>query len=140
MVRFSDPKRDENETSLESPNSSAASATGPSDADDSVNGGANKDRDGKKANKKKRKRRMKDGGISEVNGHGALGKRRNSLSKAARDPRDEPEGKKKRKRNNTTTPKPEGLETRSPSPVIDFDGLSRPSQFFSITTHKRTMR
>ncbi|PSS23369.1 hypothetical protein M430DRAFT_136234 [Amorphotheca resinae ATCC 22711] len=59
-----------------------------------------------------RKRRRRRG----VKGH----HRRNSVSKPARDPRDDPS--------------PPGLaeeevsDTRSPSPVIDFDGLSRPSR------------
>jgi GTP cyclohydrolase IA len=45
--------------------------------------------------------------------------RRNSISKAARDPRDQPTPSKKSIS--------AGTVTRSPSPVIDFDGLSRPS-------------
>ena len=59
-------------------------------------------------------------------------KRRHSMSKAARDPRDEPESK-------AASPSRTGdadavekeaasaVATRSPSPFIDFDGLSRPS-------------
>lgn len=93
--------------------------------DDSANASDKPARDNnqdeKKANKKKRRRRAKDGGISEINGHTSSSKRRHSISKAARDPRDEPKKKKKKT-------KPEGTETRSPSPVIDFDGLSRPSR------------
>lgn len=52
-------------------------------------------------------------------------KRRHSMSKAARDPRDEPESSAK----TTRTPSPDKsvVQTRSPSPFIDFDGLSRPS-------------
>jgi hypothetical protein len=44
-------------------------------------------------------------------------KRRHTLSKATRDPRDE------------ASPVEPDVGTRSPSPVIDFDGLSRPSKF-----------
>jgi GTP cyclohydrolase I len=44
--------------------------------------------------------------------------RRLSVSKPARDPRDDPSPQRVEE---------EALETRSPSPVIDFDGLSRPS-------------
>ncbi|KAI1473307.1 hypothetical protein K445DRAFT_321996 [Daldinia sp. EC12] len=106
--------------------SSNSSITGVSDIDDSVNGSErqehNQSRDERKDSKKKRRRRAKDGGISEINGHSKSLKRRNSISKAARDPRDEPRGKKQKKARN------EGTETRSPSPVIDFDGLSRPSR------------
>lgn len=60
-------------------------------------------------------------------------KRRHSMSKAARDPRDEPESSTSAKAV-TRTPSPDGgkqsasaVATRSPSPFIDFDGLSRPS-------------
>ncbi|KAI1658914.1 GTP cyclohydrolase I [Daldinia decipiens] len=105
---------------------SASSVTGVSDVDDSVNGSElrerDQSRDDRKASKKKRRRRVKDGGISEINGHSKSAKRRDSISKAARDPRDEPRGKKHEKA------EAEGIETRSPSPVIDFDGLSRPSR------------
>ncbi|QSZ31170.1 hypothetical protein DSL72_000733 [Monilinia vaccinii-corymbosi] len=61
----------------------------------------------------KRKKKKK----SKANGHGH---RRLSVStKPARDPRDEA----------TTTPEETAVEvSRSPSPVIDFDGLSRPSK------------
>ncbi|KAI6354379.1 GTP cyclohydrolase 1 [Pyricularia grisea] len=65
--------------------------------------------------KKKHKKRKSDHG---VNGVIKTAHRRLSLSNAARDPRDEPPPKPKKK--------PEA-PTRSPSPVIDFDGLSRPS-------------
>jgi GTP cyclohydrolase I len=61
--------------------------------------------------KKKRKKEKKS------KDHKPSKKRKNSLSKAARDPRDALE-----------TPIEE-TSTRSPSPVIDFDGLSRPSKF-----------
>ncbi|KAM7198942.1 GTP cyclohydrolase 1 [Rhypophila sp. PSN 637] len=74
----------------------------------------------------------------------AGGERRSSVSKPARDFRDKPEPsppKKKKKRKSTAsgpsgvaTPTPAEVGsavgtpiTRSPSPVIDFDGLSRPS-------------
>ncbi|KAI1505690.1 GTP cyclohydrolase I [Biscogniauxia marginata] len=111
------------------PEASNSSVTGPSDADDSVNGGLKRtrddDRDERKASKKKKRRRTKDGGILEINGHANSSKRRNSLRKAARDPRDEAPGKKQKK---SKSDKSEGTETRSPSPVIDFDGLSRPSR------------
>ena len=43
--------------------------------------------------------------------------RRNSLSKAPRDPRD-----------GVDSPIEQDVGTRSPSPVIDFDGLSKPSE------------
>ncbi|CAK7225318.1 GTP cyclohydrolase 1 [Sporothrix bragantina] len=56
-------------------------------------------------------------------------KRRHSMSKAARDPRDEPESKatspvRDAAGKETTS---SAVATRSPSPCIDFDGLSRPS-------------
>lgn len=65
---------------------------------------------------KKRKRKQKGEKGGKVNGSHA--KRRHSVSKPARDPRDNP---------SPTRPNLELAGTRSPSPVIDFDGLSRPS-------------
>ncbi|RYP69294.1 hypothetical protein DL769_005315 [Monosporascus sp. CRB-8-3] len=120
MVQFNEPSRGDQDTAVEL---SSRSGTSLSDADDSVSGSQRQaaDWDERRAHKHKKRRRVKDGGISEVNGE-SKSKRKNSLSKAARDPRDEPERKKKRKA------KAEGTETRSPSPVIDFDGLSRPSR------------
>ncbi|KAB5531327.1 hypothetical protein GE09DRAFT_1146726 [Coniochaeta sp. 2T2.1] len=58
-------------------------------------------------------------------------KRRHSVSKPARDRRDQPEKKSKKKRKIASAIAEEtgaGTETRSPSPVVDFDGLSRPSK------------
>ncbi|KAI0139342.1 GTP cyclohydrolase I [Xylariaceae sp. FL1272] len=114
--------------------SSSASTTGLSDADDSVNGTHTSvtlnASDDKKANKKKKRRRAKDGGVSELEAGQSSSKRRSSLSLAARDPRDKPERKRRRKAAKAAkdeSTKSEGTETRSPSPVIDFDGLSRPS-------------
>ncbi|KAL7625252.1 GTP cyclohydrolase 1 [Parahypoxylon ruwenzoriense] len=124
MMQFARPKRDDPESAV--PDASSSSFTGVSDVDDSVNGSEKRrgqSRDDKKANKKKKRRRAKDGGISEINGHTRSSKRKDSLSKAARDPRDEPPRKKKKRED-----KAEDTETRSPSPVIDFDGLSRPSR------------
>ncbi|CAD6447377.1 563f6cf9-14ca-43d0-a938-37acd8659378 [Sclerotinia trifoliorum] len=67
---------------------------------------------GEMTKKKKRK--------SKANGHHGHGHRRHSVStKPARDPRDEA----------ADTPEETPVEvSRSPSPVIDFDGLSRPSK------------
>lgn len=51
------------------------------------------------------------------------------MSKPARDLRDEPEKKsKKKKKKSAGMSEDSGTGTRSPSPVIDFDGLSRPSK------------
>jgi GTP cyclohydrolase I len=124
MVHFAEIRTSDKGSALDTSNSST---TGLSDIDDSVNGSVKRrtdsDGDEKKVNKKRKRRRTKDGGISEVDRGLGSSKRRNSLSKAARDPRDEPEKKRKKKA------KAEGTETRSPSPVIDFDGLSRPSPY-----------
>lgn len=86
----------------------------------------------KKARKHK-SRHHRDAATSDPAGgpsadaHGSLStKRRHSVSKPARDLRDEPEKKSKKKRKIAAIS--EGTETRSPSPVIDFDGLSRPSK------------
>ncbi|KAK4130379.1 GTP cyclohydrolase I [Trichocladium antarcticum] len=96
------------------------------------------------ANGEKSKRSKKDGSKKRtrdgdkplgLGGAGALGERRSSVSKPARDFRDKPEPappKKKKRKTSATKEAPtpdEGgeLSTRSPSPVIDFGGLSRPS-------------
>lgn len=60
---------------------------------------------------KKRKRKKSD----KVNG---TKKRRHSVSKPARDPRDQA---------SPLSSEADVVGTRSPSPVIDFDGLSKPS-------------
>ncbi|KAI1305620.1 hypothetical protein F5Y03DRAFT_146920 [Xylaria venustula] len=123
MVQFADTRVSDRE-SVSEPSSSPA--TSPSDVDDATDGSVkravNGAGDSRTAAKKRRRRRTKDGGISEDVPRSSSSKRRNSLSKAARDPRDEPAKKKKNKKS-----KAEGTVTRSPSPVIDFDGLSRPS-------------
>jgi len=74
----------------------------------------------------KKKRHSQTNG-NETNGHSESKKRRKSMTKAARDPLDEPGVKKSKKRKSATTTTANGDDTRSPSPVIDFDGLSRPS-------------
>lgn len=66
---------------------------------------------------KKRKRRSKSEKGAKINGENSKRKRRHSVSKPARDPRDQA----------SPIASELGVGTRSPSPVIDFDGLSRPS-------------
>ncbi|KAL2196615.1 hypothetical protein P885DRAFT_69630 [Corynascus similis CBS 632.67] len=102
-----------------------------------------------KSNGKKRSRdgNPDDPSDADVNGAHVLGERRSSVSKPARDFRDKPEpSPKKKKKRKTSAPSASAavavveesprttaadeageLSTRSPSPVIDFDGLSRPS-------------
>ncbi|KAK3309234.1 uncharacterized protein B0T15DRAFT_526620 [Chaetomium strumarium] len=104
--------------------------------------------DGGKDDKRSRskengKRRSRDRDSKDVSAAGpyathTIGERRSSVSKPARDFRDKPEPSPKRKKRKTAAtpaavreeaPTPDGageLSTRSPSPVIDFDGLSRP--------------
>ncbi|CAH0019766.1 unnamed protein product [Clonostachys rhizophaga] len=86
------------------------------------------------AHKKKRKEK-RNGAKSNTNGVSparskAFDKRRNSLGSAARDPRDEPvvtaKSKKKAKAAAAATQSDAESET-TPSSVVDFDGLSRPS-------------
>ena len=72
---------------------------------------------------KKRKRKSKSEKGTKVNGESSKKKRRHSVSKPARDPRDQA---------SPATSEP-GAGTRSPSPVIDFDGLSRPSMTSSCS-------
>ena len=72
---------------------------------------------------KKRNRKSKSEKGTNFNGIHSHSKRRHSVSKPARDPRDE--AAPPRSAN-------DGAGTRSPSPVIDFDGLSRPSRFSNL--------
>ncbi|KAK0716401.1 hypothetical protein B0T21DRAFT_61296 [Apiosordaria backusii] len=96
----------------------------------------------------KKKRTIADEGHGDAaktngnNGARQVAERRSSMSKPARDFRDQPEPtpkKKKRKTSASSATAPEASiaptaeeagesSTRSPSPVIDFDGLSRPSR------------
>jgi len=80
------------------------------------------------------KKRFRDGDsksqvASGPNGTRAIGERRSSVSKPARDFRDKPEPLPKKKKRKTAATPDDAVDssTRSPSPVIDFDGLSRPS-------------
>jgi hypothetical protein len=73
--------------------------------------------DGQSSKKKKKKAKSERG--AKVNGI-PHSKRRHSVSKPARDPRDEA---------SPLRPPQELGWIRSPSPVIDFDGLSRPSKY-----------
>jgi GTP cyclohydrolase IA len=73
--------------------------------------GAMKAENGGVEGSKKRKRRSRG-----PKTNGTVSRRRLSVSKPARDPRDEAS--------------PVAAGTRSPSPVIDFDGLSRPSKSY----------
>ncbi|KAK6855682.1 GTP cyclohydrolase [Apiospora arundinis] len=126
MVEFAETSSDKK---LEE-HSSGNSAVSPSDADDSTQG--------KKSSRKSRHKKRKNdsttanGTVENSEQHAHAGKRKNSLSQAARDPRDEPEGKKKKKRRKESKDGSKAIEevpfTRSPTPVIDFDGLSRPTR------------
>ncbi|CAG9979556.1 unnamed protein product [Clonostachys byssicola] len=88
------------------------------------------------AHKKKRKEK-RNGAKSSTNGVSparskAFDKRRNSLGSAARDPRDEPvvtvKSKKKAKAAAAAATTQSDAESETtPSSVVDFDGLSRPS-------------
>ncbi|GJC90791.1 GTP cyclohydrolase I [Colletotrichum tofieldiae] len=76
------------------------------------------------SSKRDSKKRKGGDDDAKVNGHPAKKLRRPSLSQPARDPRDTTATKPSKKKSKA---KSEGTVTRSPSPVIDFDGLSRPS-------------
>ncbi|KAK4444621.1 hypothetical protein QBC34DRAFT_182597 [Podospora aff. communis PSN243] len=120
MVQFETPARSE------SPSGSSAS----DDRDDQTA------RQYSKRREKRNKRRADDDSSKSlpINGGPAKAERRSSVSKPARDFRDQPEPTpKKKKRKTAATPTLASVDaeaetsTRSPSPVIDFDGLSRPS-------------
>jgi GTP cyclohydrolase I len=88
----------------------------------------------KRAKEGRRKRKLRHVDASEAVGAQTKHhkERRASMSKPARDLRDEPEKKRKKKKKTAVTSVAEeesqGVATRSPSPFIDFDGLSRPSR------------
>ncbi|KAK5655666.1 hypothetical protein OQA88_5599 [Cercophora sp. LCS_1] len=87
-----------------------------------------KSKDGRDKNSKKRAH-ADDDKPSDLNGTRQTAERRSSVSKPARDFRDKPEpSPKKKKKRKTADDVIAEPSTRSPSPVIDFDGLSRPSR------------
>jgi GTP cyclohydrolase I len=90
---------------------------------ESANGSPKRKSDEREGQSKKKRKSKSEKG-DKVNGRPSKKKRRHSVSKPARDPRDEAS--------------PPGTEedvagTRSPSPVIDFDGLSRPSMSLEVS-------
>jgi GTP cyclohydrolase I len=108
MVKFAENQAD---FKVSSDNSTDVSNRGI-DAEESVNGSKSHNSTDVEGHKKKRKHKEKK---PREDGKRPIKKRRHSISKAARDPRDEA---------SPLEPEP---GTRSPSPVIDFDGLSKPS-------------
>lgn len=110
MVKIIDDFPDAKESNGEA----TGSSTHRIDEDEEVNGTRSAgfiEDEGHKKKRKNKDRRSKDGERRPPSK-----KRRHSLGKAARDPRDE------------ASPVEPDVGTRSPSPVIDFDGLSRPSK------------
>lgn len=95
--------------------------TSSNSSDQEMPNGSTRDR-AEDGHTKKRKRKHKSEKGPKANG--SHSKRRHSVSKPARDPRDEASPVRAQK---------EVAGTRSPSPVIDFDGLSRPSTGFPFT-------
>ncbi|KAF5622777.1 GTP cyclohydrolase I [Fusarium tjaetaba] len=99
----------------------------------SISGSSSSSDDSRRRRRERKEKKRKNGDTSvAVNGAkpSAFAQRRNSLAKASRDPRDEPLPRKRRAAANQSVPEEEGavVKIRSPSPVIDFDGLSRPSR------------
>lgn len=97
----------------------------------SISGSSSSSDDSRKRRRERKEKKRKNGNAIAVNGAkpSAFAQRRNSLAKASRDPRDEPLPRKRRAAAPQSAPEEEGavVKIRSPSPVIDFDGLSRPS-------------
>ncbi|KAI1010526.1 hypothetical protein LB503_005015 [Fusarium chuoi] len=98
----------------------------------SISGSSSSSDDSRKRRRERKEKKRKNGNAIAVNGAkpSAFAQRRNSLAKASRDPRDEPLPRKRRAAAPQSAPEEEGavVKIRSPSPVIDFDGLSRPSR------------
>ncbi|CVK87614.1 probable GTP cyclohydrolase I [Fusarium mangiferae] len=98
----------------------------------SISGSSSSSDDSRRRRRERKEKKRKNGDAVAVNGAkpSAFAQRRNSLAKASRDPRDEPLPRKRRAAASQSVPEEEGalVKIRSPSPVIDFDGLSRPSR------------
>ncbi|KAF5990301.1 GTP cyclohydrolase I [Fusarium bulbicola] len=98
----------------------------------SISGSSSSSDDSRRRRRERKEKKRKNGNAVAVNGAkpSAFAQRRNSLAKASRDPRDEPLPRKRRSVAPESVPEEEGavVKIRSPSPVIDFDGLSRPSR------------
>lgn len=115
MVKFAEnPVQDKERNSApETP----VEGSGTSTSDGGQNG---KDKAGlRKEDDTQKKRRRRNKPKNAADGRPMKKTRRNSLSKAPRDPRDAASP--------IISPAP---DTRSQSPVIDFDGLSRPSKAY----------
>ncbi|PNP77993.1 hypothetical protein FNYG_08719 [Fusarium nygamai] len=101
----------------------------------SISGSSSSSDDSRRRRRDRKEKKRKNGdatAVAAVNGAkpSAFAQRRNSLAKASRDPRDEPLPRKRRAAATQSVPEEDGavVKIRSPSPVIDFDGLSRPSR------------
>jgi GTP cyclohydrolase IA len=94
-----------------------------------MSGSSSSSDDSRRRRRERKEKKRKNGDAVAVNGAkpSAFAQRRNSLAKASRDPRDEPIPKKRRAAAQSVPEEGAVVKTRSPSPVIDFDGLSRPS-------------
>lgn len=101
----------------------------------SISGSSSSSDDSRRRRRERKEKKRKNGDAVAIAVNGAkpsaFAQRRNSLAKASRDPRDEPLPRKRRAAAPQSVPEEEGavVKIRSPSPVIDFDGLSRPSTF-----------
>jgi GTP cyclohydrolase I len=119
MVHFNGEEAASKKRSADSDNDNS-SRTSASDASS-----RHRKRKDKKAAKRQSLNGSGDGGPdaqAAIRRRDAFKTRRDSLGKAARDPRDEPPTKKPKKLPGQETPR-----TLSPPPVIESDGLSRPS-------------
>jgi hypothetical protein len=115
MVNFADTAAEVKNNNVNSANESAVASPDEHPNRTSQNDTMQEDEESRKKRKRDKK---KSRGRS-------LKRRHYSISKAARDPRDEA---------SPTEPEP---GTRSPSPVIDFDGLSRPSKYLNSVHSSR---
>jgi GTP cyclohydrolase IA len=115
MVNFAD-------TAAEVKNNNGNSANESAVASPDEHPNRTSQNDTRQEDEESRKKRKRDKKKSRGR---SLKRRHYSISKAARDPRDEA---------SPAEPEP---GTRSPSPVIDFDGLSRPSKYLNSVHSSR---
>jgi hypothetical protein len=121
MVQFADQIKQAESSALANVSQPVSGTSTPLSVEiSSVRAGAGDNNSESGSAKKSRKHRKRNRREVGADGKKKHKKRRNSLSKPPRDARD------------AASPTIESPGTRSPSPAIDFDGLSFPSMFCAL--------